>query len=85
MSKHYFLFQKTVPSPNAPFILFNILVSYVFTSRWFKGNHDDMPVEAASTILALSAPLRANEIFDNVIASYSKFEIDLKEVRRFCI
>lgn len=63
-----------------PFILFNILLSYTFTSRWFKGNHDDMPIEATSTILALSASLRNNEIFDNVISSYSKFDSDLKNV-----
>ncbi|KAK6625075.1 hypothetical protein RUM43_005366 [Polyplax serrata] len=70
---------KIEPSPKVPNMLLNILAAYSCTVRWFKGVHMEMPVEAISTCIALSATLRINQLFNNALEAFLSFEDDFSK------
>ncbi|KAJ8934953.1 hypothetical protein NQ314_013083 [Rhamnusium bicolor] len=71
--------QITTKSPSecVKYNLFNIISSYVFTTRYFNGEHFDFAREAVSCITSLSLTLKAAQNFED-------FETAVKSVEQEC-
>ncbi|KAL0272434.1 UNVERIFIED_CONTAM: hypothetical protein PYX00_005403 [Menopon gallinae] len=72
---------KKTPAANIPFMIANLLMSYAYTARWFKGKHCDMPVEGVSMLFALSSAVRSNKTFESLVEAYVEFENDVKSCK----
>ncbi|EEB15467.1 hypothetical protein Phum_PHUM369840 [Pediculus humanus corporis] len=56
--------------------------SYPPVISWFKSYHKEMPIESVSTLIALSAALRTNSVFNNSIEAFMYFEEDCAQYDR---
>lgn len=70
-----FVLQKN-PSPSLKYNLINMVCAYVFTARYFNGDHFDFPNEATSCIATLSLALIGKQNFEDFVTAVSSVQCE---------
>ncbi|GFG38143.1 hypothetical protein Cfor_04812 [Coptotermes formosanus] len=59
--------SKTPPAPCVKYNILNVLGAYCYTVRFLNGEHHNMPAEASSILVNLSANLSLNHTYDSAV------------------
>ncbi|XP_023707336.1 zinc finger HIT domain-containing protein 2 isoform X2 [Cryptotermes secundus] len=63
----FFKISKTPPAPCVKYNILNVLGAYCYTVRFLNGEHHNMPAEACSILVNLSANLSLNHTYNSAV------------------